>query len=168
MDHKPLTQLLSESKAMASLQLQRWSLTLSGYEYTIHYWKGTDQAHADAFSRLPLPDHPGSVPVPTETVLLMEPLAFTPISAKQIRLWTDQDPILAKIKRQLLEGDPIEGGAQTDPYKRRQTELSVEDGCILWGSRVVLPPQAQDKMVIELHSGHLEVYIMNAATSLSP
>ena len=108
MDHKPLTQLLSESKAvpaMASPQLQRWSLTLSGYEYTIHYRKGTDQAHADAFSCLPLPDHPDSVPVPTETVLLMEHLAFTPISAKQI----DQDPILAKIKRQLLEGDPIEG-----------------------------------------------------------
>ena len=87
MDHKPLTQLLSESKAvpaMASPWLQRWSLTLSGYEYTIHYRKGADQAHADAFSRLPMPDHPDSVPVPTETVLLMEHLAFIPISAKQI------------------------------------------------------------------------------------
>ena len=33
-------------------------------------------------------------------------------------------------------------------------ELSIEEGCILWGSRVVLPPQAGKKMVTELHNGH--------------
>ena len=67
---------------MASPRLQRWSLTLSGYDYTIHYRKGIDQAHADAFSCLPLPHQPDSVPVPGETVLLMENLAFTPVSSK--------------------------------------------------------------------------------------
>ena len=43
---------------------------------------------------------------------------------------------------------------ETEPCKKRQTELSVEDGCILLESRVVLPPKARDKMVSKLHSGH--------------
>jgi len=68
--------------------------------------------------------------------------------------WTDQDPILAKIKCQLLSGDQVKGGEETEPYRRRQSELSIEDGCILWGIRVVLPPQVQKTMIIELHNGH--------------
>ena len=139
---------------MASPQLQRWALTLGGYDYMIQSRKGVEQCHVDALSRLPLPQKPSSVPVPGETVLLMEHLSFTPISAAQVKAWTDQDPILSKIKQQLLAGIPIDGGEETEPFKQRQTELSIEDGCILWGSRVVLPPRAQNKMLIELHNGH--------------
>ena len=116
---------------MASPQLQQWALTLGGYDYIIQYRKGVEQCHSVALSRLPLPQTPNNVPVPGETVLLMEHLSFTPISTAQVKLWTDQDPILAKIKRQLLSGS---SGAETNPYRQRQTELSIEDGCILWGS----------------------------------
>ena len=68
-------------------------------KYVIYYRKGTEQAHADAFSRLPLPNHPDGVPVLGEIVLLIEHLALTPVSSKQVRVWTDQNPILAKIKQ---------------------------------------------------------------------
>ena len=70
--------------AMASLQLQRWALTLGGYDYTIQYRKGVEQCHTDALSHLPLPQKPSSVPVLGKTVLLMEHLSFTPISAAQV------------------------------------------------------------------------------------
>ena len=66
-DHQPLSYLLNESKgvpAMAASQIQRWALTLSAYEYTIIYRPGKDQGHADALSRLPLPQTPTVVPVP--------------------------------------------------------------------------------------------------------
>ena len=26
------------------------------------------------------------------------------------------------------------------PYQRRKCELSIEDGCILWGNRIIVPP----------------------------
>ena len=84
------------------------TLTLGGYDYTIQYRKGVEQCHADALSRLPLPQKPSSVPVPGETVLLMEHLSFTPISAAQFKVWTEQDPILSKIKQQLLAGSSID------------------------------------------------------------
>ena len=46
-DHKPLTTLFSEKKAIspqASGRIQRWSLTLSAYEYEIQYRSTSMQA----------------------------------------------------------------------------------------------------------------------------
>ena len=37
---------------------------------------------------------------------------------------------------------------------RRREELSVHDGCLLWGSQVVVPPQGRTKIIKELHEGH--------------
>jgi len=34
-------------------------------------------------------------------------------------------------------------------------ELSLFEGCILWGSRVVVPSIYQDAVLIELHEAHL-------------
>ena len=94
-DHKPLQYLLNENKAipaMASATLRRWALTLSAYQYSISYRPGEKIANADGLSRLPLPDTPREAKVPAEVVLLLETLQASPISAKQIRKWTDRDP----------------------------------------------------------------------------
>jgi hypothetical protein len=56
-DHKPLTHIFSESKAvptMASGRIQRWAITLGAYDYVIQYKQGSTNANADALSRLPL------------------------------------------------------------------------------------------------------------------
>ena len=39
-------------------------------------------------------------------------------------------------------------------FTRRRDELSLQDGCILWGSRVVVPPKLRSKLLEELHMGH--------------
>ena len=65
-DHKPLQYLFSEDKAiptMASSRIQRWALTLSAYDYNIVFKPGSQHANADVLSRLPLPEHPTSVPL---------------------------------------------------------------------------------------------------------
>ena len=57
-DHKPLTHIFSETRAtptMASGRIQRWALTLGGYDYTIKHREGKAHANADGRSRLPLP-----------------------------------------------------------------------------------------------------------------
>ena len=48
------------------------------------------------------------------------------------------------------------------PYSTHSTELSVLDGCILWGSRVVVPPQGQQAVLQELHSAHPGMMRMKA------
>ena len=62
-------------------RFQRWALLLEGYDYSIRYKSGGQHANADLFSRLPLPD---SVPVLPETVMLMESLSSSPVTAAQI------------------------------------------------------------------------------------
>ena len=156
-DHKPLQYLFSESKAiptMASARIQRWALTLSAYDYDIAFKPGAQHANADVLSRLPLPDHPPSVPLPQETVFLMETLQMSPVTAKQIKFWTSHDPILSKVRDRVLQGWVDTSDPKLLPYQRRKNELSIEDGCILWGNRVVVPPPGQAKVMDTLHEGH--------------
>ena len=164
-DHKPLTHIFSESRAvptMASGRIQRWALTLGAYDYHIRFRQGKANANADALSRLPLqlPDQP--TPRPAEVVHLMEHLATTPLSSTQIRTWTDEDPTLSKVRQLVQEGWPesdTNSGAddQLSPYTKRRLELSVEGGCVLWGCRVVVPWNGRERaldMVHEAHSPH--------------
>lgn len=37
---------------------------------------------------------------------------------------------------------------------RRRDELSVKEGCILWGNRVIIPPQRRQTLMEELHEAH--------------
>ena len=54
----------------------------------------------------------------------------------------------------ILYGWPEAVEPRLKPYWSRRLELSVEDGCILWGSRVIIPPPGQKRMLAELHEGH--------------
>ena len=40
------------------------------------------------------------------------------------------------------------------PYVSRKDELSVQDGCVLRGNRVVIPPKEKARVVKELHEPH--------------
>lgn len=40
------------------------------------------------------------------------------------------------------------------PFVKRKTELSLQDGCIFWDSRVVVPPPGCSQIVEELHETH--------------
>ena len=156
-DHKPLQHLFSESRpvpALASARIQRWALTLSAYSYTIAYKPGSDHANADTLSRLPLPEKPSEVPLPGETILLMDTLHGSPVSATQIKHWTDHDPLLSLVRKLVLQGWQHTVEEKLRSFHRRKDELSVQDGCILWGSRVVVPQAGRVPVMEEIHQGH--------------
>ena len=99
-DHKPLLTLLGERKAtspQASARMQRWSLTLATYDYSIVFKPTESHSNADGLSRLPLPDAPSEVPFPAELVLLVEFLLDGPVKAHEIRSWTRTDPALSQV-----------------------------------------------------------------------
>ena len=140
---------------MASARLQRWSLLLGAYNYTIQFKPGRDNLVADALSRLPLQDWPSNIPTPGETIFLIECLHNTPLHTKQIANWTNQDPVLSRVRN--LVRREWSGVNETDlaPYKQRQNELTVTGGCILWGSRVIVPTAGRADALKMLHEGHL-------------
>ena len=156
-DHKPLQYLFNPSKAisaMASARIQLWALLLSSYQYTVSYKPGSQMANADVLSRLPLPEMPESVPIPGETVLLMQNLQTSPITFNQLRQWTTQDPTLSKVHRLLLQGWQHSNDPELKPYQVRHSELSVCDGCVMWGNRVVVPQAGCKRVMEQLHDGH--------------
>ena len=63
-------------QATESARIQRWSLLLGSYDYTIEYKQGDHHANADCLSQLPLPTAPSNIPVPPETVHLIGPSRF--------------------------------------------------------------------------------------------
>ena len=165
-DHKPLEGLLGDRKGVPTLaapRIQRWALTLAAYGYKIQYKAGKSNGNADALSRLPLPQMPLSTPQPGETILLMEHLEETPVTSSHIREWTKRDPVMSKVLRFTMEGWPESYDSATfKSYHNKKFELSVEDGCLLWGTRVIIPPPGQSKILTELHEAHPGVSRMKA------
>ena len=131
---------------MASPRIICWSLMLSAYSYEIRYRPGKQQAKAVALSRLPLPNFLSRIPEPAETVLLMNELSQSPTLATDIRRWT---PILSQVLRATGKRE-----IHNWPYYNRCHELSVVDGCILWGNRVVIPKPGREKVIEALHETH--------------
>ena len=156
-DHKPLQHLLEERKGipvMASGRIQRWALTLSAYNYTEQYVPGKDNANVDGFSRLPLSVQPKEVSMLQELLYLLEGLEISPVTVDQIRSWTDRDPMLSKVRRFVQHGWPRAVDSVLKPYQSRQLELSIQNNCLLWGNRVVVPKQGREKLLALLHKGH--------------
>ena len=156
-DHRPLQHLFSETKSilvMASARIQRWALTLSAYNYTIQYRPGKQLANADLLSRLPLADTIADPPLPGEMVLLMEALNTSPIIVVNVKTWTNRDPFLSRVKQMILQGWPKDTDAAFQPYIQRSKELTVQNDCVLWGSRVVIPEVGRGTVMTMLHDGH--------------
>ena len=63
-------------------------------------------SNTDGYSRLMLPVSFQEIPIPGETIPMMQYLVTMPVSAKQARLWTQPDPILSKVLQFILRGWP--------------------------------------------------------------
>ena len=156
-DHQPLSYLFNETKGIsqtASSRIQRWALTLSAYQYTIRHKSGVTLSNADALSRLPRPTTSSVDYMPGDLIHLVDHLSATTVTAARIKEWTSKDPVLSKVKKYVMVGWPDEVGSDLKPYRSRWQELSTLDGCILWGSRVVVPPQGRAAVLGELHETH--------------
>ena len=160
-DHKPLLGLFNPNKPipeMASGRIQRWSLMLQAYTFDLFHRSGKSLGTADALSRLPLNTMPDNVPVCTEWVNLVDVLDSTPITANDISKWTTKDPLLSKLLLYIGNGWPTnteEIEPNLKPYFYRKDELSSEQGCILWGSRVIIPEKGREAMLRDIHREHL-------------
>ena len=164
-DHKPLLGLLKEDSAtspQASARIKRWSLFLSRYEYTLVFRNITAHDNADVLSRLPLPEEPTKTVLEPELVLLAEHLADSPVTANDIQTWTRRDPKLARVLQYLQQGWPNGGDPELETYSSRCLELSTYEGCIMWGTRIVIPEPGREAVLQELHEGHPAITRMKA------
>ena len=149
-DHKPLTTILGPKKGIPSLaaaRLQRWAILLSAYDYNIRYKCTTEHGNADGLLRLPLP------PLQTVTTFNIGQVQALPVTFQDIRS-TRCDPTLCKVYRYVLDGWPSHVPDELKRYKNRETELSTENGCLMWGIRVIIPQTLHSQVLKSLHANH--------------
>ena len=166
-DHKPLTYLFGHDSTipvMASARVQRWALTLSAYNYIIEYKRGVENANADALSRLPLPDQPQCPSLPQEMVSVVNMIdsAAPIVSSKEIRIETQRDRVLSKVFQWVRWGWPGKVDKCYDAFYTRREEISIMDGCLLWGNRIIVPSKCRDAVLGLLHDTHIGMSRMKA------
>ena len=154
-DHKSLTLLFGPKTGipqMAAARLQRWSYILSGYDYDIKYRRSENHGNADGLSRLPDPTAKDDRADCKVNSVICDSL---PIKHDQIKRETLKDPTLVKVYQFVQSGWPNHvTEPNIVPYFRRRNELSIENGVILWGIRVVIPPRYRNSLLKELHFQH--------------
>ena len=157
-DHQPLTAIFSPVKnlpSMTAARLQRYALLLAGYQYDMVNRKTSDHGNANGLSRLPInspateADANGDA-VKTFHVSQFDPL---PVTAEQVCRETRLDPTLAAVYQAVQTGD-LNACTDHRPYYHRRSELTLHQGCLLWGARVIIPPSLQRNVLDELHSSH--------------
>ena len=129
-------------------------------QVNISYKPGASHANADGLSRLHLDNTIGEVPLPGDVLLIFRTLEGTHVTANQTRKWTDTDPVLSHVRRNLLRGWVKADEPELRPYEMRASELSVQDGCVMWGSRVVIPKKGREAVITLLHEQHPGITLM--------
>ena len=142
---------------MAAARLQHWALTLSAYRYEIWYRKGVEHGNADCFSRLLCQGDVQCVDVEDGEIFLSSLVHDLPVTSKDIAAATAKDPVLARVHPYMMSGWPNKVDDALKPYAIRQGEISVENGCILWGLRVIIPQPYRERLLDDLHKTHLVI-----------
>ena len=156
-DHKPLKTILGPKKGiptLAAARLQRWAWILSAYRYDIEFRPTTEHGNADGLSRLPLPEGQLEESCSDPTVFKISQIESLPVNITKLRVATAADRVLSKVHRYVKSGWPATVSDQLQPYFNRQHELTVEEGCVMWGIGVLIPQKLRKKLLCELHTDH--------------
>lgn len=156
-DHKPLLGTFQTKKPippMLSPRMTRWCLKLAAYDYTMEYRPGKNHYNADFLSRLPLAGTDDET-VPPGDILMLEGFTNPPIAANKICNASKTDPVISKVMRFVIHGWPAENPDEMVlKFYNRRLELSTHKGCLLWGSRVVVPEVLRSGVMELLHANH--------------
>ena len=86
--------------------------------------------------------------------LFLEPEVVTNVTIQMIKRETQVDPVLPKVYSFVISGWPIVVDLTFVPFKIKRDEFTTQQGCILWGTRVVIPSALQEKVLHVLHETH--------------
>ena len=156
-DHEPLTAILGSKKGippLAATRLQIWAWILSAYTYEIEFHPTGDHGNADGLSPLPLRIIPPDDPNADTKVFSISQMEALPVTVRQLQAATSSDRVLSEVYRYTKGVWPHQVPADLCPFFSQRNELTVEEGCLLWGFRVVIPQSLRQKLLQELHKDH--------------
>ncbi|KAK3742278.1 hypothetical protein QZH41_003305 [Actinostola sp. cb2023] len=159
-DHKPLEAILKKPLSRAPQRLQGMMMRLQRYVVEVHYERGTNMLIADMLSRAYLtePDFKGQAEF--EQINMANFLPITDQRLEEIRQETNRDDTLQVLSAVILQGWPeskADVPSQATTYFSIRDELTVQDGIILRGDRVIIPSSLRQSLKEKIHSSHMGI-----------
>ncbi len=154
-DHKPLESIALKQLNKAPPRLQRMLLRIQPYDATIKYKPGKDLIFADYLSR--------TYPTKGEAIQLehtIHTIQISPNQLEKVRLATNSDSDLSLLREQIVAGWP--DSPQKVPkcirtYYNMKDFLSLEDGILFYGERMIVPQSLHQEYLERIHLGHLGI-----------
>ena len=157
-DHKPLESICCKPLDRAPKRLQGMLLRALAYDIEVCYLKGKDNFMADTLSRATLPYTGGQEDL--ECVNAVNHLTLPDANVQEMREHTAEDPSLQALKQTILDGWPDHRNQlplMVKPYFNFRDEVSVQDGLIFRGERLIVRKGMRHKIKEDLHIGHIGV-----------
>ena len=156
-DHKPLEAIFKKHLSSAPPRIARMMLRIQKYDAQIKYVLGKGIPIADALSRISscYGEAVQGLDVSVHEVHLH--LNVSPTQLIQIREETDKDTTLSALREIIMRGWPEKRSscpAYPHAYWNYRDELTVADGLILKGARIVIPESLQPDVLKQLHYAH--------------
>ena len=163
-DHKPLENIIKKPLIKAPKRLQRMLLRISAYDIRIVYKSGTSDElkTADTLSRAslkttegPTADHNFHVfATEIENINLAE---NNDKKIDKIKRKTQEDPVLQMLIGAIVQGWPSSSNAVPQdirPYANVKDYLTVQNGVIFNGDRIVIPQSMRKEIIRDIHTAH--------------
>ena len=162
-DHLPLLSIKEKPLGQVPMRIQKMLLKLQPYDFKLVHKSSKEVPVADCLSRLPLKDcyYPGFVDdIKHFNVCATEITSVSAFSGPKLQLLKDNtktDGELQNLSQMIIEGWPQERSQLPNnlkPYWDFRDELSVYDGIIFKGERVVIPKDMQSEVLNMIHYSH--------------
>lgn len=178
-DHKPLLTIFGPHRGIPEVsanRLQRYAIFLSAYNYTIQFIRSSNNS-ADFLSRVSEGPNgergagESGAPLRNEGCSELETASYVnfivegnlPVTLHELRQETDRDPVLSKVKDCVTHGWPRKvADSNLRPYHNCRFQLSIENGVLMRGHKVVIPQSLREIICNELHSSHFGIIKMKA------
>ncbi|XP_053685585.1 uncharacterized protein K02A2.6-like [Sabethes cyaneus] len=173
-DHQPLLKIFGSKKGIplhTANRLQRWALSLLGYDFNVEYVSTDNFGYADVLSRL-ISNHQkpeeeyiiAAIGLEDEVNAgLAECFTSLPVNFRMVSAATKKDAILQQVVQLINDGwhrkveDP-----KLKIFHARRESLSVVNGCVMMEERVVVPEKYSQRILKQLHRGHQGIERMKA------
>ena len=158
-DHKPLESLFKKPLSSAPPRIQRMMLKLQKYDLRVSYTPGSKLYIADTLSRATL-DEQSCEELDEFEIYTLDHMPISDTKLSELKKETKSDRVLAKLESIVLNGwpcDKSEIDPDLSPYWQHRDEISVLDGLLLKGERLIVPQSMCSEMLRKVHSSHMGI-----------
>ena len=162
-DHKPLVPLLGV-KQLDTLppRVLRFRLRLDRFNYNIQHVPGKEMYTADTLSRAPLTEQTSAdstLQQELAELCMLRAIDHLPAGSTRLEKYKtaqSEDPVCATLLRYCRDGWPEKQNTDTASraYWEFRGEITMGDGLLLRGNRIIVPEALQQETLRKLHSGH--------------